>query len=300
MAFATSSRVEFSFREEAVYGVAETTDFQQIPFISNNLNLTKAVFEDPSVQSNRQSSYSKQGNREVAGDVAFAYAHAAYDTLLESLFFDSFTANVLDIGVVEKSLTIKVAHPDITQFRTYTGIVCNSLALEVNLDGVVQSTFGLVGKDIIVAQTIGASSVASVLDKEPMVHFDGTFKEGGTTIAVLTGISLNMDNGITSNFVLGDDTLACVTSPMVAITGTVTAYFADVALLEKFLDDTETSIEFVLDDGNGNTHTYLLPKVQFNGADIDSSDGGVIPISIPFTALYDSTTGTSVRITRSV
>jgi len=306
MSFSTGSRVQLAYIAEVVYGTLPiaaspaNTDLQQVPFISNNLNLSKAIFEDPSIQSNRQVKFSRHGNREVAGDVTFAYSHEAFDDFLESLCYGTFTTNVLKIGQILKSFSVEVGHLDIDQYRVFTGIVANTLALEVNLDGVVQSTFGLIGKDMTVASTSADNDgVTTAPVKEPFVHFDGSFKEGGATTAIMTSISLNIDNGIQSNFALGDAALKSVTSSMVNVSGTVTAYFEDSVMLNKFINETSTSLELTLDDGAGNSHTWLLPKVEFNGADISVSDAGTIPVSIPFVALYDEAEASTIKITRT-
>lgn len=313
MAFSTGSRVQFGYIAETEFGTTPaaagsplTVDLQQVPFISNSINLAKAIFEDPSIQSNRQVNFSRHGNREVAGDVAFAYSHEAFDDFLESLFFGTFTAGgspVLDelkIGQALKSFSVELGHLDIDQYRLFTGIVANTLSLEINLDGVVQSTFGLIGKDMSVSVlSADTDGITTAPVKEPFVHFDGVFKENDVVSSVLTGISLSIDNGMSSNYALGDASLKSITSAMVNVSGTVTAYFEDAALLNKFINETSTSIEFTLDDGAGNAHTWLLPKVEFNGADISVGDAGTIPISIPFVALYDATEATTIKVRRT-
>jgi len=302
MSFATGSQVEFTVIAESTYGTTPSItpgDTQFVPFISNNLNLTKAVFEDPSIQANRQSKFSRHGNREVGGDISFAYSHEAFDIFFESLCSSTFSSEILKIGQTQSSMTVQVAHQDITQNRIFTGLVANTFNLEVNLDGVVQSTFGLMGKDMTVATSDIDSAPTAAPDKQPFVHFDGTFKEGGSAIAILTGISLSVDNQNNANYVLGSDSIDSLSSAMIKVEGTVTAYFQDAVLLNKFINETASTIEFTLDDGEGNTHTFLLPNVKYNGADIQVSDGNTVPVTLPFVALYDGTEATSLKITRS-
>lgn len=301
-AIATGSQSQFSYLEEVTYGVTPSItpgDSQVVPFISNNLNLTKAIFEDPSIQPNRQAKFSRHGNREIAGDVSFAYAHEHYDAFLESLFSSSFTANVLKVAQIQKSFTMEVEHQDITQSRNFTGIVVNSLGLEVNLDGVVQSTFGLIGQDMTISATPMDSAPTGIVDKQPFVHFDGSFNEGGSPTAIVTGISINITSELQSNFALGDAALKCLTSAMFKVEGTVTAFFQDEILLNKFLNETESELSFTLDDGNGNTHTFLIPKIKYNGGDIQVADSNQTPITLPFIALFDSGEATNISVTRT-
>lgn len=299
---ASGSRTQFTNIKEIDYGVTPTIivgDTKVVPFVSNSINLTKSIFEDPSILSNRQSKFSRHGNVSVAGDISFAYAYDNYDFLLESVFFNTFNTDVLKIGQELQSYTVQNGHLDINQYRQFTGLVGNSLSLEVNLDGVVSSTFNLMGQGSTVTQVTNDASPTAQGDYQPMVHFDGTFKEGGVSTAILTSISLNIDNGLTQDYGLGDDEAVCLTSSTVAVNGTVTAFFKDEVLLEKFMNETSTSLEFTIGDGLGNTHTYNLPNVKYNSADIDVSDGSSLPITLEFQALYDDTIDSILSITRA-
>lgn len=308
MTIATGSQSTTSIIKEVTYGVNPITAAGQttvVPRISDGSNLTKGAFEDPSIQGNRQSNFYRQGNKEVGGDLTVAYAHQNHDSLLEALFYSTFTANVLKIGTTASSYTWQVAHTDINQYRVFTGIIPSAMSLEVNLDGVVQSTFSLIGKDMSLIDSTGSplptnidTAPTAAADKQPVVHFDGTFKEGGVS-ACLTGITLNVDNGITGNYCLGTDSVTALSSNQVAITGTLTAYFEDQTLLNKFLNGTETAVEFTLDDGEGNSHTYLLPKVIYSSAEVVVADGNEIPITLDFVALYDASEATALKITRT-
>ena len=302
MAFSTGSQTRFTYINETVYGVSDFAvdgDSDEVSFISDGLNLTKGIFEDPSIISDRQTRFSRHGNKEVAGDVAFAFANTNYDPFLESVMFSSFNANVLKVGSTLKSFTVEVGHEDIGQYQLFTGLVANSFDLEVNLDGVVQSTFGMLGRDMSISGVEQDTSPTPPGDFQPYVHFDGVFKEGGASTGILTGITLNIDNGVDMNYALGDSAVKELTSSMIAISGQVTAYFENADLLNAFLNETETTIEFTLDDSFGNTHTFFLPKVKYNGADIPVTDGSTLPITLPFVALFDATEASTLTITRS-
>lgn len=142
-AISTGSQVGYTIIEEVTYGVTPAItpgDTNSVPFISNNINLSKGIFEDPSIRSDRQERFNRHGNREAAGDVTFAYSHETYDTFLESVMFGAFDiSDELRLGNTLKSFTVEVGHTDINQYRTFTGLVGSTFNLEVNLDGVVQS-----------------------------------------------------------------------------------------------------------------------------------------------------------------
>jgi hypothetical protein len=132
----------------------------------------------------------------------------------------------------------------------------------------------------------------------PFDSFSGTISEGGAAIATVTGLDISLDNGAEASFVIGDATTPCITLANSNLTGTLTAQFNDSALLAKFIDETETSLEFSLTDGTS-TQTFLLPRIKYTGGSVPVSDDGLVTISLPFQALLDSTEGTNIKITRS-
>lgn len=298
---AKGSRTEITIIEETTYGVTPAVvagDTQVVPYVSNGINLTKDMFEDPSINADRQKRFLRHGNKNVAGDMAVAYSHQSYDLFLESLFQNNWADDVLKFGDAPQSMSIQVWHKDKDLLFLYSGLRTNTFNIEVNTSGVVTSTFGMIGKDVTTpANELDASPTAAP-NKEPFTHIGGTFKEGGTTSAVLTGISLTVDNQMTADMALGSDTAICVSSSMVSVTGTVTAYFVSHALYTKFLNEVDSSLEFTLSDGNANTHNFKMNKVVFTSADVPVSDGGSVTVTLGFEALNDGTNGALV-ITRS-
>lgn len=299
--FTAGSRARFSYINETTYGVTPAVsagDTQIVDFISNNINVSKAFFKDPSISENRQTTDINTGDESVAGDVTFAYRHEAQDDFLANLFRNDWAGNVLKVGQADNSMTVWVEHLDNGVDREYTGVLVDTFKFEVNKSGVIQSTFGLVGQDYDSASS-GDSGPTAKVNKEPMFEFNGSIKEGGNTIGYATAVSINMANGYSPAVVLGSQNPTCFTSSTLEVTGSLTVQFKDATLLNKFLDDTYSSLEFVVADGSGNSHTWKLPRIKYTGAPINISDGGLIPITLDFEAAYDNASGTTVQVTRS-
>ena len=80
--------------------------------------------------------------------------------------------------------------------------------------------------------------------------------------------------------------------------GTITAYFENSTLLDKFINETESNIVFELPDGAGNKYIFTLPRIKYNGGQPDVEGEGPITLSMPFQALLDSVTQTNIQIER--
>lgn len=288
------------FVTETGWGTTPVTpELVGLQYTSFNVNLTKSIYDDTSVQPDRMSRYSIHGNRQVGGEIAVNMSAQNYDTFLESLMNSTFSTDVLKTGVTRKSFTIEQGSPDINQYSVYKGIVVDQMTMTVPVDGVVTAQFTVVGKEMSISGTTLDATLTQPATAQPFVHEGGIFSIGNQPAScVLTGITLNVDNGYTTNFSLGN-TLACDLSfGMSRVSGTMNVYFKDASTITAFLNGTESSLEFTLTDGT-NTHTYFLPKIKYNGASKSISGTGSIVLTIPFVALYDSVTGTNLQVTRA-
>ena len=144
---------------------------------------------------------------------------------------------------------------------------------------------------IVTGATYNPATTTSPLDS-----FTGTLQEAGVPIAVITEISLSLENALEARFVVGSKQSIRPSIGRSNVTGQVTAYFENSALLDKFINETESSIVFELPDGAGNKYTFTLPRIKYTGGQPDVDGEGPITLAMPFQALLDPTTGTNIRI----
>jgi glycyl-tRNA synthetase beta subunit len=71
-------------------------------------------------------SIDRHGQRSVSGDVVVEMRPADYDWLLEGALFGTFASDILNTGTTVKSYSIQDAALDITQFRTFEGVMVNA------------------------------------------------------------------------------------------------------------------------------------------------------------------------------
>jgi len=240
----------------------------------------------------------KYGNKKPSLTVPFEFSAESYDDLLESALFEAWETNVLKQGVKLQSFTIEEGHTDIGQYQVLTGAVVNSLSLSVRVNSIVTGSFALIGKN---ASAFSETSIDSTPDpastKTPFDSYTGSLKEGVNTIAVVTGIDLTLNNNIEQLFALYNDAPYDIAPGRAQVSGNVSLYFEDASLINKYIKDTATSLEFTLQDGAGNSYTFLIPRVKFSGYDKAISENQIV-ITLPFQGLYDSTEKTALKVTR--
>jgi hypothetical protein len=298
--YAQGSRSQVTYIKETNFGVTPSPSptLIAIPYTNFNINATIDQFKDTSVRPDRQERTSNSGNTHVAGDFDVQLNHHNFDPFFESLLTGSFATNVLKIGTTQSSFTFEQGSLDIGQYFSYTGVVIDKLALTVNTTGNVTAKFSVMGKSVALSATTLCATPTAITDATPYSHAGGTFKEGGTVTALVSALTLNIDNGMSANFTLGATTAQSLSESMIKITGSATVMFSDAVIANKFLSGTATSLDFTLTDGT-NTMEIALPNVKYTGMSRQVTGQGTITLTVPFTALYDHTSATAITVTRS-
>lgn len=309
---ADGSRHSMRFIAEATYGTTPATPaFDIIRHTGTTLGLTKEALQSEEIRDDRQIADFRHGARQVGGDISIELSYGSFDTILEALLGGTWTADTpalgtdqLKAGTTRRSFTVERYFGDIQSadkpYHRFSGVEFNSLQLQINANAMVTGTIGVVGKDlvtdtgVVVGATYNAPTTTSPLDS-----FTGTLNENGTPIAVITEIQLNLDNGLDPRFVVGSKTTLRPSIGRSNISGQITAYFENSLLLDKFINETESDIEFNLPDGAGNNLKVILPRIKYNGGQPDVQGEGPITLAMPFQALLDSTTGTNIIIERT-
>jgi hypothetical protein len=297
--FAQGARSQVTYVSESTFGVTPTTPATTlIPFVSFNINSTIDQFSDASIRADRQQRYSLNGNSHVAGDLDVNLTHHNFDPFFASLLTGSWASNVLKFGNTQSSFTVEQGALDVNQYWTYTGVMMDKLSLTINTTGVVSAKFSVLGKAAALASSTICATPTAVMESAPYTHLGGTFKEAGTTTALLTALTLNIDNKTSSNFTLGGSTTQNLSSGVVTVSGQATVMFQDAVIANKYLNGTATTLDFTLSDGS-NTMEFNLPNVRYTGLTRTITGQGPISLTVPFTALYDNTSASSIVITRN-
>jgi hypothetical protein len=248
----------------------------------------------------------RHGNRTAAGDIVADLRKGDYDAFLESAFFNTFSTNVLKVGTTPKFFSIEDAATDITQFRLFTGMSVSSLAVSIRPNQMVTGTFSMIGKNMSISGTSVDGTKTASSGNQPFDAYSGALKiadAGGVlaTAAIVTGIDFSINNALAPTFVVGSSTTPQLEYGMATVEGTITAYFEDAALINRFLNETETALEVSVDDPTGSSdYTFFFPRVKINGADVPVDNPTSRIITLPFVALYDATEATNIKLTRSV
>lgn len=285
--------------EEVTWGTTPSTPTMiDLRNTGTSLVLSKDTFQSEELRSDRHISDFRHGTQQVGGDINFELSYGEYDAFLEAALFGTWATNVLKGGVDETFFTLERSQLDITQFGVFTGCYINTFNLTVAANAIVAGSFSVVGREASYSGTPLDASPTASLTNSPFDSFTGTLAEGGSTIAVVTGIDFTLENNVEPTFVVGSNLSNCNVAGRSNLTGTLTAYWEDATLLNKFINETESSLELTLGDSVSESYVIEIPRLKYGGGDNSVSDEGPIEISMPFQALYDETEDTNIKITR--
>ena len=299
MAFAQGSRSSLSYIVESTFGTTPAGNFQNLPFTSHSLNMTKDRVEGTDIQADRMSRVDRHGNRTVAGDIQADLRDTDFDDLIEGAMMSTWSSDVIKIGTTPKYFSIEDYAADIDQSRLFTGCSVNTLSVALSPNAMVAGTFGIVGKDMAISATEKTQDAAT--DASPYDAYSGDLEIGGTASAIVTAMDFTLTNGLAPTFVVGDDSAPSLEVGNAVIEGSMSVYFEDEAILNRFINETETSLKVTVGDNEAtpNTPEFFFTRCKINSADVGVDGPTSRMIALSFVALRDDTEATSLRITRS-
>jgi hypothetical protein len=325
MAFAQGSRSQLAVGVQSDF-TTTATSFTNLPFSTHSLNLAKERLAGTDIQSHRMPTVDRHGARSVGGDIVADLRHDEFDVLMEaalmsdSSFDTGFTAgdgtttvtNAAILGTTPKFLSIEDYAADVDQARLFTGCTVNTMAVSLAPNQMVTSTFGIVGRDMSISQT--QKTVTASADNQPFDSYSGSIKLGdkgslGSELTIITAVDFTLTNGFAPTMVVGETSASDLEFGTASLEGTITAYFEDATMINRFLGETESALEVVVGDPEtvARTLTFTFPRIKINSADVGVDGPTSRLVNMSFVALRDDTdlsssttdTNTLIKITKS-
>ena len=307
---AQGSRSSLSYLTEVTYGTTPAGNFQNLPFSTQSLNLTKERLQGTDIQADRMPRVDRHGNRQTAGDIVVDLRDGEYDAFLESVMLGAWDntpvgPDELKVGTTPKYFSIEDFAADISQARLFTGQTVSSMSVSIAPNQMVTTTFSMIGEDMEVASAQTSQVDPSLITRG--VPFDaysgdvaiGDWDAAPTASTIVTALDFSIDNAFEPSFVIGDDGPVCLNYGRATVEGTFTAFFTDLALINRFLGETETALTVSVNNPEGtNEYTFEFPKIKINSADTSVSGPEGRFVECSFVALYDETEGSNLVIKR--
>ena len=136
----------------------------------------------------------------------------------------------------------------------------------------------------------------------PFDSYSGDIKLGdkgnlGSALTIITALDFTLTNNFAPTLVIGESTAGDLEFGTASLEGTVSCYFEDATMINRFLNETESSLEVSVGDGS-NTLTFRMPRIKINSADVGVDGPTSRIINMSFTALRDDTPASGSPVNR--
>jgi hypothetical protein len=204
-------------------------------------------------------------------------------------------------GTTERFFSIERAYKDLTKYAVYNGMEVNALSLSVAAGGKITGSLGFMGK----AETSSASSYSkgtaqAAAENDVMSAVDevSDILEGMSSQSVKS-LSLSLSNNLRERTVIGEVGPESFGAGRLAVSGSFEIYLADSTLLDKYLNQTASSISVIFEDAAGNAYIVDLPQIRYtDGKRVAGGKDTDIMAAVTFAAYRDETEDVTIRIAR--
>ena len=184
--------------------------------------------------------------------------------------------NYLRNGTTKKSLSIQKVYNDLAAvtYHNFVGAKVGTWNLELTTAALIKTSFGVMAKDATMSETQIADATVAAANTNPSMNaadnvlgvvFDG---DAGGSAYYFNTLKLTLDNALRAQMAVGTVGLIGIEAGKLKTTGTIEIYFESKALYDRFRAATALSLDFLMQDANGNIYAVTLPKVKFTKMEI--------------------------------
>jgi hypothetical protein len=222
-------------------------------------------------------------------------------TVVEADGLIAYPGKRLDVGTTLRTYTFEQRFLNITKYRPFHGVTANQMTIDIQPERIVGGQIDVLGmSDSAMAGTSIAGSVTAAGTTSPLSAFDGHLYEGTTATGLVAGVNIQINNNRSLSPILFSKYSPDVFEGDCEVGGTLSAFFQDEVIYNKFRAETPTSVWLKLNElASSRFMSIVMPRVKYNGEGNDPPRRGPVAFNMPFQALVDSTSLTSISFQRS-
>lgn len=197
-------------------------------------------------------------------------------------------------GHTDVSYTVEEFYTDIAQSEAFVGCKVGSANLQLPATGLVTTDFSFMGLDLGRSGTTQYFTAPTAQGTSGIfASVNGALLVNGLPVALVTSLSISIDRGLASEAVVGSNVKPEIFESRINITGEFSTLFADRAISDLFVNETEVSLVAALTTSNANNSDFMtitLPRIKVN-SDTKADSTGAIVASNSFQALKGTGAG---------
>lgn len=289
---------------ETAYGQtpASPTGYN-MPFNQAKLAIKQNLIDSATIRSRRDQVQPTAGNADVSGSIVVPIDQIGFGFWLRAMFGNPATSgsgdpytHIFKVTESQPSLVLEQQYTDIPACEMFNGCKVNKFSFTYGGDNELTANLDIIGAK----RTVSSEPFAATLNDIPILkfnNFQGTIEEGGSPLAIVTEASLNADFGLDGNtYTIGGGGYRTeLPEGILQVSGNIKAFFEDTVLLNKAINNTESSLKFKFASGVHSLEFFMEEVIfQQTSPGIESEKG--IFINLPFKAFYNNGSGGSAIV----
>jgi hypothetical protein len=205
-----------------------------------------------------------------------------------------------------QSFSLETGFQDVGQFFTADGLRAGNIAMEVSAGALITGSTTTMGRETKrknVAKLTGQGYIP--LDAAATENVSATANVGALAVngveasTAIQSISLSLEGNLRAQQAVGSKFPIGIAAGKLNITGTITVYFADGAMYDRFLNHETVSLSFPIIDPDKNTYFFTVPafKLSSNPIAPGGTDQDVME-TLEIMAFRDAATKCMMQIDR--
>lgn len=312
MSFADTSSTRLAFLAESTENtVPSSPTWLNLRYTSDTLNYLKRTVSSEEIASHRNVTDMIDVGFGVGGDVGFELSYATLDSLLEGALFSTWSSDVLKNGTTAKTFAFEKTYETgaTDRYMRYTGMQVGSLSLSMSAQERITGSMSLMGMGHSTASAAlsGATYTAGNTKAIMAASADvGSLSLTGVSPSpTLMSASINIENNLRERLQIGSRGPAGIGAGRCVVTGSIEAYFGDLALYDAFYDHDDVGLSLTLGSVTSEKYTINMPTVKLtNGTVSTPGNDQDVMATFDFQAIYDTSgspaNNASILITRAV
>lgn len=209
--------------------------------------------------------------------------------------------------ITAQSASIETGFQDVGQFFLTKGLRAGGLSMDVSANAIVTGSTTVMGQETtrLSVSKLGNTTDYNVLDAAATEVVSATANVGALSIngvettSAIQSIQTQIEGNLRAQMAVGNKFPVGIAAGRLNITGTITAYFADGSMYDRFLDHETVSLSYPIIDPDANTYYFTIPAFKLTSDPV--APGGTdqdVMETMEFTAFRDVATKCMMQIDR--
>jgi hypothetical protein len=283
-------------KTESTYGTQATGNFDRMPFKTANFGSVQGLVDNELIGQGRDPLAPTRGVIRVEGDVTVPVDLRRFGQWLRMVLgapvttgtTPNFTHTFKTGAASLPSASVEIGLTNAPVFLMETGVMANTLAIDLTKEGYVDAVIGLIGQSETKNTATAGGTPTSVTNTQ-FTQFHSSIKRDGTALGNITGAQFTYDNGLEIiETVRADGKIDGCDPTLAKLTGNLEARFADATLFDAATAGTAMALEFGWTINTNQSIIFNIHEVYMPKPKVSIQGAGGISASFDFQAALNT------------